>query len=172
MHRTDPRSLDATALSRRLAALAGDEREVQVEFLLHLDAFDQRRGWAEAGYPSLWDWCLRVLHLREGAAGRRIAAMRVVRRFPSLAGAIGEGRLCMSTVALLGPVLTEANRDDLVARAAFLTRAEVERLVASIAPRPAPKEGMRLVSSGAARREIALLAIPASGAARPAMDAH
>ena len=55
MHRTDPRSLDATALSRRLSALAGDEREVQVEFLLHLDVFDQRRTWAEAGYPSLWE---------------------------------------------------------------------------------------------------------------------
>ena len=172
MQRIDPRSLDADALARRLAALAGDEREVQVEFLLHLDAFDQRRGWAEAGYPSLWDWCMRVLHLREGAAGRRIAAMRVLRRFPSLAAALREGRLCMSTLARLGSVLTDANRDDVVARAAFLTRAEVERLVASIAPRPAPKEGLRLVSSGAARRETAMLAPAANAGARTAPDAH
>ncbi|MFL5271059.1 MAG: HNH endonuclease [Anaeromyxobacteraceae bacterium] len=172
MHRIDPRSLEATALSRRLAALAGDEREVQVEFLLHLDAFDQRRGWAEAGYPSLWEWSLRVLHYREGAAGRRIAAMRVLRRFPSLAAALRQGRLCMSTLALLGPVLSDDNRDDLVARAAFLTKADVERLVASLAPRPAPKEGLRLVSSGAARRESALLAIAATGGARPAPDAQ
>ncbi|MFL5300083.1 MAG: hypothetical protein ACJ79R_07065 [Anaeromyxobacteraceae bacterium] len=141
MQRIDPRSLDAAALSRRLTSLAGDEREVQVEFLLHLDAFDQQRGWAEAGYPSLWEWSLRVLHFREGAAGRRIAAMRVLRRFPSLAVALRDGRLCMSTLALLGPVLTDENRDDLVTRAAFLTRADAERLVASIAPRPVPKEG-------------------------------
>ncbi|MFL5273901.1 MAG: HNH endonuclease [Anaeromyxobacteraceae bacterium] len=172
MQRTDPRSLDASALSRRLAALAGDEREVQVEFLLHLDTFDQRRGWAEAGYPSLWEWCLRVLHFREGAAGRRIAAMRVLRRFASLAAALRDGRLCMSTLALLGPVLTEQNRDDLIARAAFLTRAEVERLVASLAPRPVPKEGVRLVSSRAARRETAAIAIAASAGARPAPDAQ
>jgi 5-methylcytosine-specific restriction endonuclease McrA len=170
MQRTDPRSLDSTALSRRLAALAGDERELQVEFLLHLDAFDQRRGWAEAGYPSLWEWCLRVLHLREGAAGRRIAAMRVLRRFPSLAAALRDGRLCMSTVALLGPVLTEENRDDLVASAAFLTKADVERLVASLAPRAAPRDGLRLVSSGAARRETALPGIATSAAAQPTPD--
>jgi 5-methylcytosine-specific restriction endonuclease McrA len=170
MLRTDPRSLDAAALSRRLSALAGDEREVQVEFLLHLDAFDGRRGWAEAGYPSLWEWCLRVLHLREGAAGRRIAAMRVLRRFPSLAAALRDGRLCLSTLALLGPVLTDENRDDLVARAAFLTRAEVERLVASLAPRPAPKEGLRLVSSGAARREPVVLAMSVGGGARRPPD--
>ncbi|MFL5263066.1 MAG: HNH endonuclease, partial [Anaeromyxobacteraceae bacterium] len=172
MHRIDPRSLDATALSRRLAALAGDEREVQVEFLLHLDAFDQRRGWAEAGYPSLWEWSLRVLHYREGAAGRRIAAMRVLRRFPALAAALRDGRLCMSPRALLGSVLTADNCVDLVGRAEFLTKADVERLVATLAPRPAPKEGLRLVSSGAARRESALLAIAATGGARPAPDAQ
>ncbi|MFL5271952.1 MAG: HNH endonuclease [Anaeromyxobacteraceae bacterium] len=172
MHHTDPRSLDAAALSRRLAALAGDEREVQVEFLLHLDAFDQRRAWAEAGYPSLWEWILRVLHLREGAAGRRIAAMRVLRRFPSLAAALRDGRLCLSTLALLGPVLTDDNRDDLLARAAFLTRADVERLVASLAPRSPPKEGLRLTSSGAARRGKAPLGSAASAGAQPTPDAR
>jgi uncharacterized protein DUF222 len=89
-----PASLDSTALSRRLGELAGHERQVQVEFLLHLEEFDRRRAWAEAGYPSLWEWCLRVLHLREGAAGRRIAAMRVLRRLPKLAEALRDGRLC------------------------------------------------------------------------------
>jgi len=70
-------SLDARSLARRLGELAGDERHVQVEFLLHLDEFDRRRAWLELGYGSLWTYCLEVLHLREGAAGRRIAAMRV-----------------------------------------------------------------------------------------------
>jgi 5-methylcytosine-specific restriction endonuclease McrA len=168
MNRADPGSLDATALSRRLVALAGDEREVQVEFLLHLDAFDQRRAWAEAGYPSLWEWVLRVLHLREGAAGRRIAAMRVLRRFPMLAGALRDGRLCLSTLALLGPVLTDENRDDVVARAAFLTRAEVERLVASLAPRPVPKEGLRLVSVATASTPAAVALAPAPSGWNPA----
>ncbi len=143
---TTPASLDSTALSRRLGELAGHEREVQVEFLLHLEEFDRRRAWAEAGYPSLWEWCLRVLHLREGAAGRRIAAMRVLRRLPRLAEALRDGRLSLSTVTLLGPVLTEENREEVVARAAYLTKAETEHLVASLQPRTAPKEGLRLLS--------------------------
>jgi hypothetical protein len=143
MPASTPSSLDSTALSRRLGELAGDERELQVEFLLHLAEFDRRRAWAEAGYGSLWEYLLRVLHLREGAAGRRIAAMRVLRRLPVLADALRDGRLCLSTVALLGPVLTEDNVAEVVARAAYLTKAEVERLVASLAPRSAPKEGLR-----------------------------
>ncbi|HEX8909217.1 MAG TPA: DUF222 domain-containing protein [Anaeromyxobacteraceae bacterium] len=146
MTNTTPASLDSTALSRRLGELAGHERQVQVEFLLHLDEFDRRRAWAEVGYPSLWEWCLRVLHLREGAAGRRIAAMRVLRRLPRLAEALRDGRLSLSTVTLLGPILTEEDCEEIVARAAYLTKAETEHLVVSLQPRTAPKQGLRLLS--------------------------
>src|SRR5689334_17374962 len=62
MHASAPSSLDSAALARRLGELAGHEREVQVEFLLHLAEFDTRRAWAEAGYTSLWDYLLRVVH--------------------------------------------------------------------------------------------------------------
>ena len=150
MHASAPSSLDSAALSRRLGELAGHERAVQVEFLLHLEEFDTRRAWAEAGYGSLWDYLLRVLHLREGAAFRRIAAMRVLRRLPVVAEALRDGRLCLSTVAVLGPLLTEENVGELVARAAFLTKAEVERLAASLQPRVAPRDGLRLRPSSAA----------------------
>ncbi len=136
-------SLDARSLARRLGELAGEERQVQVEFLLHLDEFDRRRAYLELGYGSLWTYCLEVLHLREGSAGRRINAMRVLRRLPGLADALRDGRLCLSTLALLGQVLTEENAEELVARAAFRTMAEVDHLVASLKPRPVPREGIR-----------------------------
>ncbi len=138
-----PSSLDSAALARRLAELAGDERDVQVDFLLHLDEFDRRRAYLEEGHRSLWEYCLRVLHLREGAAGRRIGAMRVLRRFPALEPVLRDGRLCASTAALLGPVLTDENLSDLVGRAAYRTKAEVEELVVTLRPRPAPQEGVR-----------------------------
>ena len=147
MHASAPSSLDSAALSRRLGELAGHERAVQVEFLLHLAEFDTRRAWAEEGYGSLWDYLLRVLHLREGAAFRRIAAMRVLRRLPVVAEALRDGRLCLSTIAVLGPLLTEENVGELVARAAFLTKADVERLVVTLQPRTAPKDGLRLLPS-------------------------
>ena len=142
-------SLDARTLARRLGELAGDERRVQVDFLLHLDEFDRRRAWLELGYGSLWTYCLEVLHLREGSAGRRINAMRVLRRFPRLAEALRDGRLCLTTLALLGQVLTEENAEDLLARAAFRTRAEVDHLVASLRPRPVPREGIRQLAAPA-----------------------
>ena len=136
-------SLDTSVLALRLHELAGEERNVQVDFLLHLDEFDRRRAFVEAGHPSLWSYCLEVLHLREGSAGRRIQAMRVLRRFPRLEGALRDGRLCLSTIALLGQVLTEENLDDLLGRAAYRTKADVDHLVASVQARTAPRAGVR-----------------------------
>jgi 5-methylcytosine-specific restriction endonuclease McrA len=144
-----PSSLDVRTLARRLGELASDERHVQAEFLLHLDEFDRRRAYLDLGFGSLWTYCLEALHLREGGAGRRIAAMKVLRRFPGLADALRDGRLCLSTLAMLGPVLTEENAGDLLTRAAFRTAAEVDHLVASIRPRQAPREGIRRVSEPA-----------------------
>ena len=153
MNTLDPSTLDSTALARRLADLAADERRVQVDFLLHLDEFDRRRAYLEEGYGSLWAYCLGPLHLREGAAGRHIGATRVLRRFPALEPALRDGRLCLSTVSLLGQVLTSENLADLVDRAAYRTKAEVEQIVVAIKPRPAPADGVRRV---AARPELVL----------------
>lgn len=143
MNALAPSCLTPDALARRLAELVADERAALVDFLIHLEEFDRRRAWAEAGYDSLWTYCQRVLHLREGPAGRRIAAMRVVRQFPPLADALRDGWLCLSTVTLLAPLLREESLDEVVARAAYRTKAEVEHLVASLLPREAPRDGIR-----------------------------
>ncbi|HET9554187.1 MAG TPA: HNH endonuclease signature motif containing protein [Anaeromyxobacteraceae bacterium] len=143
MPATAPALLDAATLARRLAELAGDERAVQVEFLLHLAEYDRREAWLAAGYGSLWTYCRGALHLREGAAWRRIQAMRVLRRLPGLAEPLRSGVLCLTTVALLDPVLTEANAAGLVARAAYKSKAEVVALVVSLKPRSAPRDGVR-----------------------------
>jgi 5-methylcytosine-specific restriction endonuclease McrA len=165
-----PSSLDSSALALRLRELAGEERNVQVDFLLHLDEFDRRRAFVEAGHPSLWSYCLEVLHLREGSAGRRIQAMKVLRRFPTLESALRDGRLCLSTAVLLGQVLTEENLDDLLARAAYRTRAEVDHLVASVQARTAPRAGIRKLPE----REPARASVPlplAPGLDEPAAEA-
>nr|WP_041448527.1 HNH endonuclease [Anaeromyxobacter sp. Fw109-5] len=110
-----------------------------------------------------------MLHLREGAAGRRIQAMRVLRRFPSLEGALRDGRLCISTVQLLGQVLTEENLPDLVARAAYRTKAEVDHLVASLQARTAPRAGLRKLPDRAAAASAPALPLAAvdDGPAEP-----
>jgi 5-methylcytosine-specific restriction endonuclease McrA len=139
----NPSSLDTQALAACLRASAGEERDRQVDFLRYLDPFDARQAYREAGYGSLWTFCLRELALREGAAGRRIGAMRVLREFPRLEAPLRDGRLSLTTAVTLRPVLTQENQDEIVARAAYKTDEETKHLVATLQPRPAPKEGIR-----------------------------
>jgi 5-methylcytosine-specific restriction endonuclease McrA len=163
-------ALGARGLSDRLKDLVGTERDIQADFLLHLAALDTKRWYAELGYPSLWEYCLRALHLREGAAGRRIGAMRVLRRFPQLEPDLRSGRLCLSTLCALSPVLTPENVADLAEKAAFKTKAEVDELVVALKPRPAPADGLRRLptAEAAVSGALALAAVNEPASARQA----
>jgi 5-methylcytosine-specific restriction endonuclease McrA len=150
MH-ANPSTLDTRALAACLRASAGEERDRQVDFLRYLDTFDAREAYREAGYGSLWMFCLRELALREGAAGRRIGAMRVLREFPRLEAPLRDGRLSLTTAVTLRPVLTPENQDEIVALAAYKTDEETRYLVATLQPRSAPKEGIRKLPEPALR---------------------
>jgi len=53
----------------------------------------------------------------------------------------------------VGQVLTDDNLDELVGRAAYLTKAEVDHLVASVRPRISPRDGIRqIVGTGHLKR--------------------
>jgi len=150
MHK-DPSSLDTRTLAACLRASAGEERDRQVDFLLYLVPFDSREAWREAGYGSLWAFCLGELHLREGAAGRRIGAMRVLRDFPGLEAPLRDGRLSLTTAVTLRPLLTRENLEEMVTRAANKTDEETRELVASLMPRPVPRGGIRRLPEPAPR---------------------
>ncbi|MGC3999667.1 MAG: HNH endonuclease [Anaeromyxobacter sp.] len=139
--------LDNSSLIARLHALASDERGIKVGLLLVLAEVERRKLYLEQGYPSLWAYCREVLHLSEDGAYRRITAMRLLSRFPSLEAPLREGRLSLSTLGMLRDVLTEENLEELVGGAAFKSKAEVERLVVTLKPREAPKNGVRRLPS-------------------------
>ncbi|HET9599645.1 MAG TPA: HNH endonuclease, partial [Anaeromyxobacteraceae bacterium] len=167
MHAALPAALDSATLSRRLGELAGDERALQVEFLLHLEEYDRRRAYVDAGHPSLWEFVTRALHYREGAAYRRITAMKALRRVPEAAQALRSGALSLTTLALLEDVLTPENAADVMERSAFKSKRAVEQLVATLRPRAAPKEGLRRLSAAPAAASALPLASPPLAAPPP-----
>jgi hypothetical protein len=131
-------------LERRLGATLSSERAAMLEFLLHLGEFDRRRAYLDRGYPSLFDYCTRNLRLSKAAAFRRIAASRLLRRFPAAGDMLRDGRLCLTTLAELRDILTEENSENVLQRASGLTREQVEALVAASRPAPeAPPDSVR-----------------------------
>jgi len=64
--------LSDTALTTALAAVVRNENATTAIVLAHIAEFDRRRLWLSAGYSSMLRYCIRVLHLSEQAAYKRI----------------------------------------------------------------------------------------------------
>lgn len=131
-----PFRLSDEELLSALKRLAGSEREATASLVSHLAELDARRLFLGAGFPSLFAYCTTVLRLSEDATCNRIAAARLVRRLPHLLGLIQDGRLNLTTLRLIGPLLDRADREELLEAASGKSRREVELLVAQRAPRP------------------------------------
>ncbi len=124
-------------LLARLPQLAANERTATAELVAHLVALDMRPDvYAGEGYGSLFGYCTGALRLSEDAACTRIAAVSACRRFPQVLDLLASGALTLTAVRRVGPHLTAANCDAVLARASNKSRSQIDALVAELAPQP------------------------------------
>jgi hypothetical protein len=128
--------LDNAELTAELSRLARCEREATAALIVHLAEFDARRLFEGAGYPSLFKYCMAVLHLSEDAVYNRITAARAAREYPLIVEALESGALSPTTVRLLASRLTSENHQELLAAAAGKGKQAVEELLARRFPQP------------------------------------
>jgi hypothetical protein len=76
LHATDDYLV--TAMPR----LAGNERTATAAFVAGLAEFDRRKLYLGLGFASIYSYCASRLHLKDGAAYRRIETARASRRYP------------------------------------------------------------------------------------------
>ena len=101
-----------------------------------LAEIDTRRLYLGQGCSSLFVYCTRVLHLSEHAAYGRIEAARAARRWPGVLGMLDTGELTLSSLSLLAPHLSDENHREVLTRARYRSKREVEEIVAALRPRP------------------------------------
>src|SRR4029453_2295608 len=123
-------------LLRRLAELVSQSRRVEADLVAHIGEVDERRLFARQAFPSMFAYCTEHLHLSEAEAYRRITVARAARQFPALLDRLRDGRLHLSGLARLVPLLTAENSEALLKRAMHLTTRQIEALVAELAPQP------------------------------------
>jgi hypothetical protein len=129
-------SISDDDLLRRLAELLRQSRRVESDLVAHIGEVDARRLYAREAASSMFIYCTEVLNLSEHEAYLRIAAARASRKYPTLLAMLGDGRLHLSGIGKLAPHLTDANCEDVLARAAHKSKREIEELVAELAPKP------------------------------------
>ncbi len=126
---------DDELLVRLSDALEGSRRGEAV-LVAHIAEVEARRLFSREASPSMFRFCLDVLHLSEAQAYRRITAARLSRSFPVLLTMLRDGRLHLCGIAVIAKHLTEANYEELLARATHKSKREIEELVAEWAPKP------------------------------------
>ena len=136
-------NVKADYLTSRMQDLRRQERQGLAEFLACLGEMERRRLHLELGFGSIFAYLVDQFGYDKASAYRRWKACGLVARFPILVDYIADGRLGLITLVLLRDVLDEARLDEILGRAAGRTVEEVERLVAALAPDPAPAEMIR-----------------------------
>ena len=123
-------------LLRRLSDVLAQSRRVESVLVAHIGEVDARRLFARETSPSMFQYCIDVLHLSKAEAYHRITAARASREHPMLLAMLEDGRLHLSGISVLAPHLTKANCDELLTRAIHQTKDAIKELVAEIAPKP------------------------------------
>ena len=129
-------------LLRRLTELLTKSRRVEAELVAHIGEVEARRLYASKA-SSMFVYSTEVLNLSEHEAYLRIKVARAARKHPILLEMLADGRLHLSGIAKLVPLLTETNCETLLARAAHQSKRKIEELVAELSPKPDVPATMR-----------------------------
>ncbi|HSD26010.1 MAG TPA: HNH endonuclease signature motif containing protein [Vicinamibacteria bacterium] len=130
------RGLTDAELVSRVEDLAKREHGDTALLVAHLAELDTRDVVLRAGYSSLFAYCRDSLALSEHEAYNRIEVARAARRFPVVLQLLASGAVNLTTVRLLAPHLTVENHASVLESARAKRRAEVEEIVARLAPFP------------------------------------
>src|SRR6187399_257051 len=129
--------LSDAELLTQTRSLVGRSNRLLAELLAHLAEVEERGIHRTRASASLYTYCIYELRFSEDEAFRRVAAARLVRRFPALLDAVASGELHLTGLLMLGPHLTEQNLARVLARAKHRTKRELGRLVRVLDPLPA-----------------------------------
>src|SRR5581483_9370140 len=91
------KALNDPSLIENTMALVAEERRISTQILDHLREIERRQLFFRHGCASLHEFAIRILGYSDGAAHRRISAMRLIRDVPEVAQSLEEGTLSLST---------------------------------------------------------------------------
>ncbi|HWA72816.1 MAG TPA: hypothetical protein VG937_10795 [Polyangiaceae bacterium] len=165
---------DAQVLER-FVTLVQRGRRVTAALVAHLAEVDERRLHLQAGYGSLFSYCVEAHRMSEDEACRRIDVARLARKYPSLLERLASGQLSLTAAAELKPHLRSENALELLDLASEKSVRQVREALAARFPQPDAVSLIRKLpeSRSAARALRGVPSVPAASvnaqsAAQPA----
>jgi hypothetical protein len=128
-------AIDDRELLERLRRCVADDRRTTGRLLVHMGEVDARGLYRDEGFSSMFDYCVRELHMSESETALRIRAARFGRRYPAAIQMLVRGELHLSAIGLLSSVMSPEHIT-LLQEAAFKSKREVEAIIAKHFPQP------------------------------------
>ena len=123
------------ALLRDAPRTTGSEFAALARGLAHIAEIDERKLYLPRAHASMLRYCVAELRLTEDEAYHRIRAARTARRYPGIFPALADGRLTLTAVLTLAPLLTPENAGELLRAAEGQGKTGLQRLIAEHFPR-------------------------------------
>jgi hypothetical protein len=142
IHFLDMSNADLLAETKSLVRSSDD---LEVKILYRLDEIRCRGLDSAMGYGSTTRFAVEVLGMTPDQAAKRLAALTNCRQWPELMVLLEKGAISLSTVNMVGPKLTEANKDLLLGDLAGKSTRETRLLLASVDAEGRRREGARMV---------------------------
>lgn len=139
--------LSDAALLGEVARVSRAHRALTAELVAHLSEMDARKLYLSEATPSMFVYCVTRLRFSEDEACRRIDAARAARKWPVIFQRIEEGRLSLTVLGKLKPMLTDENVEELVNAVAGKSVREAERILAARFPKPDTRDSIRKLPS-------------------------
>jgi hypothetical protein len=142
IHFLETSNADLLAETKSLVRSSDD---LEVKILYRLDEIRCRGLDSAMGYGSTTRFAVEVLGMTPDQAAKRLAALTNCRQWPELMVLLEKGAISLSTVNMVGPKLTEANKDLLLGELAGKSTRETRLLLASVDAEGRRREGARMV---------------------------
>lgn len=156
------RSLTKSELLSQAQQLSRIERECVVDLIARLSVIDESRAF-KPRYRSMFDYCLRELGFSEPVAYGRIRVARLVQKVPDLLDRLRLAPIPLAHLERIAAHLTRENMEEILPRLSSMSFREVDRLAASLSPRPDTADCVRRLPAPATEPEPAA-AVPDPGA--------
>jgi 5-methylcytosine-specific restriction endonuclease McrA len=139
------RKLDDSEFHHQFELNASVEHSSTMKMLHFINDLERRKSYLDLGYSSVFDYCVRKIGYSRSAAGRRIQAARCARRYPEVFRMLRMHELSFGIAALIEPILTDDNKDEIFRRVRGASHREVERVVSEYRPPVALRDRLQYV---------------------------
>lgn len=163
-------SLSDAELLASMKRLAAAERTLSAYALAQLAEIQRRKAYEDAGYSTMFAYCLGALGYSEGNTCRRLRVIEALDKYPELFSLIKDGNITICALSVIAKHLTAANHADVLKRIEGKSVRNVARVIAEIAPLPDTRDLIRSASIPRVENRPALVwPVPVLVVAPPAL---